>query len=124
LLSRGFGLLGEGFIEARRLEAIAAEDAAEETRQEQRQRAARERRAYYQKLAPREPAERGADPLIQAKKACQTRDRAAYERELERLIALRERSAEQRLERALTRRLAAASLAPSVARRCGFPTTE
>jgi hypothetical protein len=55
-----------------------------------------------------------------AEAACGRHDRAAYETELNQLLIEREQVAEQRLERALERRLAATWLMPNVAARCKF----
>jgi predicted subunit of tRNA(5-methylaminomethyl-2-thiouridylate) methyltransferase len=52
--------------------------------------------------------------------ACARHDRAAYEAELNELLLEREQAPEQRLERALERRLAAAWLMTNVAARCKF----
>jgi len=123
LLAKGFWLLADGFIEAERLEAIAAGDSAEETRQEQRQADARARRDFYAQrpsAAPDDAQNSAAFLLLSPKRACQAHDRRRYESELNALLVLRESDAEQRLSLALTRRLARDSLAPAVAERCGF----
>lgn len=118
LLSRGYGLLARGFIEARRLEALAeADDARAEL--ELRDRRDAEARARYYRGADVDPARSLIESELGAvEAACQKHDRAAYERVLTALLAAPERAPEERLERALLRRLARSYLAPRLAERC------
>jgi hypothetical protein len=124
LLARGYGLMARGFIEARRLEALAAGEAARATF-EARQRSDAEARARYYRSANNAATGATERSLIETElsepeAACLRHDRAGYETALNALLATSERGPEERLERALVRRLAAAWLAPGVAARCGF----
>jgi hypothetical protein len=128
LLARGYELMARGFIEARRLEALAAGDVARATFEEQQRTDAESRARYYgaensqlaRDAAGRTPL---ASELSEAEAACQRHDRSAYEKALHGLLTARERAPEERLERALLRRLAALWLTPAVAARCSFPVS-
>src|SRR6185369_14925518 len=127
LLVRGYLLMGRGFVELRRLEAVAAGDEAR-AEQEARLRADAEARARYYAsraqpaLTP--PALELEDRLRAAAAACERHDLASYERQLNLLLSEPESSPEQRLERALSNRLASAWLMPKVAARCGSRSTD
>jgi hypothetical protein len=124
LLDHGYGLMAHGFIELRRLEALAAGDTARADQESAlRADAAGRARYYRQKLGS------GSSSLVRLRvesdfaepeAACARHDRAAYEAELNELLLEREQAPEQRLERALERRLAAAWLMTNVAARCKF----
>jgi hypothetical protein len=122
LLSRGYGTLARGFIEARRLEALATGDSASVERERRDQADAAARAAFYGKsLGP----DAGGRPLVdralaEAEAACSNHDRAAYERQLNELLARTASDSEQRLQHALAQRLAALWLEPRVAERCAF----
>jgi hypothetical protein len=125
LLEYGYSLMARGFIEARRLDAIAAGDDAEAEQERRLQSDAEARARYYQPrsspsprlaMAPGRPEQQ----LTDAEQACRKRDRTAYERELSRVLGKHEIRPEARLEHALARRLAAAWLMPKVAARCRF----
>lgn len=120
LLSRGYRLMAHGFVEARRLDALAQGDAARAELELRDRRDAEARARYYggsDVAHERSLLERGLDS---ADAACNAHDRDTYERSLAELLAAPEISPEQRLERALLRRLARSYLAPQVAARCGF----
>lgn len=124
LLDRGYRLMAHGFIELRYLEALAAGELAR-AEQEARLRGDAEARArYYRERLPSGSA--GGAPLllesdfIQPDDACARHNRAAYEEQLNALLAAPERTPEERLQRALSRRLASARLMPNVAQRCKF----
>lgn len=123
LLARGYELMAQGFIELRRLEAVAAGDDAR-AEQEARLRADAEARARYYRahpatsLAPAGLALTRA--LADAAASCAAQDRTSYESRLNAVLGAPERDPEQRLESALTRRLASAWLLPKVAARCRF----
>jgi hypothetical protein len=123
LLVAGYQLMGRGFVELRRLEAVAAGDAAR-AEQEARLRADAEARASYYgsraQPAIARPSLGIEEPLAAAAAACGRHDLAGYERQLNQLLSEPERSPEQRLERTLRNRLASAWLMPKVAARCGF----
>jgi hypothetical protein len=124
LLEQGYSLMASGFIEARRLDALAAGDDAK-VEQERRARADAEARALFYRrscLSPRLAIPTGGpeQELSQAEQACRKRDRASYERDLNRVLSQRERRPESRLRHALAQRLAAAWLMPRVAARCQF----
>lgn len=122
LLERGYRLMAHGFVELRYLEALAAGDTAR-AEQEARLRADAESRARYYRAAAG-----GSVPVsllvesdfAEPEAACARHDRVAYEQLLTAVLAAQEKSAEERLERALSRRLAAARLSPEVAARCNF----
>ncbi len=122
LLAAGYTRWANDFIEAERLEALAAGDEAKAAQHERRQADARARSAFY----------RGQDgpwgrysvpspnPLAQADDACKKRDRERYERELDALLRATAKNPEERLRLALTQRLARLKLLPAVSQRCGF----
>lgn len=125
LLEHGYSLMARGFIEARRLDALAAGDDAK-AEQERRARTDAEARArFYRPRAS--PGSHLAIPpggpeqeLTEAEQACRKRDRSSYERELSRVLSKLEPKPESRLRQALAQRLAAAWLMPRVAARCRF----
>jgi hypothetical protein len=126
LLDRGYGLMAQGFIEARRLEAVAAGDTARAEQERALQADALERSRYYRGRAGHLP---GSAPqhldlktefLRDAEGACQKHDRTGYEQRLSALLAQSPSSPHRRLELALAKRQAAAWLLPNVAARCGF----
>jgi len=124
LLDHGYRLMAHGFIELRHLEALGAGDSGR-AGQEALLRADAEARArYYRERLPAGSA--GSPPLrlesdfAETDAACARRDRAAYEQRLNALLAASETTPEERLERALSRRLASARLMPNVALRCKF----
>lgn len=121
LLSHGYELMASGFVELRRLEAVAAGDDAR-AEQEARLRADAEARAsYYRRAGARAPSKLELEQQLSGPRAaCERRDREAYERALQPLLALGEEQPEQRLERALVRRHASLWLSPRVAARCHF----
>jgi hypothetical protein len=126
LLDRGYGLMEQGFIEARRLEAVAAGDTARAEQERALQADAHARSHYYRGQAGHLPM--SAPPrldlktefLRDAEAACQKHDRGGYERKLSALLAQTPGSPDDRLELALAKRQAAAWLMPNVAARCGF----
>jgi hypothetical protein len=122
LLGDGYDLLARGFIEVRRLQAVAAGDTSNAERERRDQADAEARSDYYGKGLPSGSARRSVlgSAFSEVELACQKRDRAGYERELNELLARARPPAEQRLEHALTARLAALWLEPHVAERCGF----
>lgn len=124
LLRDGYRLMARGFVEIRRLEALAEADTAS-AEQAARQRADAEARAeFYGRNADAEAAgdaSRALDAaLAPPDLACQKHDRATYERQLSELLANVERAPERRLQHALLQRRAALWLSPSVATRCKF----
>lgn len=120
LLTRGYQLMAQGFIELRRLEAVAAGDEARAAEQARLAKDAQARSIYYRLGADTPPASSIPKRLANADAACGKHDRAGYEQELNRLLSLAEEQPEQRLELALVRRLASAWLMPRVASRCEF----
>jgi hypothetical protein len=126
LLDDGYGLMAQGFIELRRLDAVAAGDIAraEQERQLQADAAARSRfyRARSGHLAESALPRRDLKTAFfsGAEAACQKHDRAGYERSLSALLAQSESSPQHRLELALAQRQAAAWLMPNVSARCAF----
>jgi hypothetical protein len=125
LLEHGYSLMARGFVEARRLEAIAAGDEARAERERRAQTDAEARARYYR--APSSFALRlasapaGAEQeLTAAERACRRRDRSEYERELNGVLLRSEQRPEARLGHALAQRLAAAWLMPKLAARCHF----
>lgn len=119
LLSQSYDLWAQGFVELRRLEALAAGDTARAER-ERRQRADAEARATeYARLARSAPrADTLAPFLAAAMAACRERDASRYERELGALLAREPRERSEALRLALAQRHAAAWLMPRVAERC------
>lgn len=126
LLDRGYGLMAQGFIEARRLEAVAAGDTARAEQERALQADAHSRSRYYRGRATPLPEsapsrlDLKAEFLRDAEAACQKHDRAGYEQKLSTLLAQSPGSPHRRLELALAKRQAAAWLMPNVAARCGF----
>lgn len=125
LLERGYSLMARGFVEARRLEAIAGDDDASAERERLAQSDAEARARYYRARssdtsrlasAPAGPEQE----LTAAELACRNRDRSEYERELNGVLLRSEPRPEARLGHALARRLAAAWLMPKLAARCHF----
>ncbi len=120
LLARGYALMAHGFVELRRLEAIAAGDDARAAQDEVLKKDAAGRAIYYRMQGNAPPATWLQAQLADAESACNKRDRPSYERELNQLLMLAEDQPEQRLERALVKRQASAWLTPNVAARCRF----
>jgi hypothetical protein len=119
LLAVGYEQLGQGFIEARRLEALANSDIAEVAHQAERQRQALARAKYYGYAGS--SAAGFLAPLEPAKSACEKRDRGAYDQLLIAVLAApAPEQAEQRLNYVLVQRLAKSWLLPEVAARCSF----
>jgi hypothetical protein len=123
LLDAGYGLLAQGFIEARRLDAVAAGDSARAAQEVEKAAQAEARATFYRATLPAarssvRVALTGA--LSEAEHACQRHERQVYEQQLHAILVEREGQPEQRLKRALLRRLASAWLLPAVAARCGF----
>ena len=128
LLHRGYTLLARGFIEARRLDAVAAGDSARAEAEGRLLANAEARAREYRRLAGQGLDDRSSEPtpphelLRRAEATCRTKDAAGYERELTALLARAANSPDERLRLALAQRLAAAWLMPAVAARCGFNT--
>ena len=124
LLDRGYRLMAQGFVELRRVEALAAGDAAR-AEQELALRTNAESRARYYRMKLGATADDHANAGLASdfadpEAACARHDRAAYEAQLNLLLAKPEGAPEQRLERTLARKLAAGWLMPNVAARCNF----
>lgn len=123
LLDRGYQLMARGFVELHRLEAVAAEDRARAAQEAKAAADAEARAKFYRAglaAGDQTPPLALQSELGEAERACQRRDRAGYEQALNLILAQPEREAEQRLERELLRRQAAAWLLPGVAARCTF----
>lgn len=128
LLGQGYLRMAGGFLEARRLEALVAGDAAAATHQAERQRDARARAAFYRgrlgPLATPEPVlavgRNLAAQLRLAEAACQAHDRLRHDAVLAALLAQRDARPETRLDLALAQRLARSLLKPEVSARCQF----
>lgn len=120
LLSRGYQLMAQGFVELRRLEAVAAGDDARAAEEERLKKDAQSRSIYYRMRGDAAPTSSLPQQLAAAEAACAAHDRARYEQELNLLLTLSEQQPEQRLERALLRSLAKAWSMQKVAARCGF----
>jgi hypothetical protein len=123
LLQEGYELMARGFIEARRLDAVAAGDSAQAERERHAQADAEARARYYRPSTRPELPKASGEPLPElgaAQQACHERDRTLYERQLNEILAKLEARAESRLRHALAQRQAAAWLMPKVAARCGF----
>jgi hypothetical protein len=118
LLARGYTLMAQGFVELRRLEALASGDAARAAQEALLRNDAEARAGYYRARGGATPALSIEQQLAPAVAACAKHDRAAYEAQLNRLLSLAEPQPERRLEVALLRRLASMHLMPSVAARC------
>ena len=128
LLGRGYFRMAGGFLEARRLEALAAGDAADASYQARRQEDARARASFYRsRVGPLDTPETtlavgqslGAQ-LRLAEAACQAHDRLRHDAVLTALLAQRDPRPEKRLELALAQRLARSLLKPEVSARCQF----
>lgn len=123
LLDSGYTLLAQGFIEVRRLDALAAGDMARAAQAAESSAQAAARAQFYRGAMP---GKRLATPpplwpsLIAAQRSCQQRARASYEKQLHALLLQPAGDPEQRLKQALLSRLASAWLLPPVAARCGF----
>jgi hypothetical protein len=122
LLAAGYTRWANDFIEAERLEALAAGDEAEAAQHERRQADARARSTYYrgQNGPWGQSAMPSPSPLAPADDACKQRDRNRYERELDALLRATAKSPEERLRLVLTQRLARLKLLPPISQRCGF----
>ncbi|HKY34489.1 MAG TPA: hypothetical protein VJN18_01005 [Polyangiaceae bacterium] len=123
LLDAGYGLLAQGFIEARRLAAVSEGDSARVAKEVENAAQAEARAKFYRaSLSGATPSARMAltGALSEAERACQRHERQGYERQLHALLVEPEGDPEQRLKRALLRRLASAWLLPGVSARCGF----
>jgi hypothetical protein len=124
LLDRGYRLMAHGFIELRYLDALAVGDLANAEREQQLRADAEARARYYRR---RLGSSAGMGSLLgvesdfaEAEAACARHDRAAYEKHLSALLTTPEKQPEERLERALSRRLASSWLLANVAARCKF----
>ena len=120
LLARGYLLMAQGFVELRRLDAVAAGDEARALQEEALKKDAQARSIYYRMAGNAAPSSSIQQQLAEADAACGKRDRGRYEEQLNGLLALTEKEPEQRLEQALLRRLASLWLTPKVAARCRF----
>lgn len=121
LLAGQYRLMARGFVELRRLEAVAAGDEARAAQESQLKSDAEARSRYYgAKSGSPGAALKLEAQLAEPAEACRLRDRAAYERLLNERLTLVEKHPEERLQRALLRRLASLWLAPQVAARCRF----
>ncbi len=124
LLERGYALMARGFIELRRLEALASGDLVRADAEQALRTDAESRARYYRdKLGGGATARAGSGlerDFAEPEAACARHDRTAYEAQLNTLLAQPEAAAEQRLELTLSRKLAAAWLTPNVAARCKF----
>jgi hypothetical protein len=123
LLVRGYRLMSRGFIEIRRLQAVAAGDDARAAQEVQLAADAEARALYYGSSASGGATDANLEldqPLAEPAAACARHDRVAYENQLNALLLAPERGPEQRLAHALVRQLASAWLMPRVAARCGF----
>ena len=124
LLERGYRLMAHGFIELRHLEALASGDLGSAERERQLRADAEARARYYRGRMSASAAQ--SAPLAvesnfaEAEAACARHERASYEAQLNGLLTAPEKQPEDRLERALSRRLASAWLLPNVAARCKF----
>jgi hypothetical protein len=120
LLARGYALMAHGFVELRRLEAVAIGDDARAAQEELLKKDAQGRSIYYRMQGNSKPASSIQQQLAEPEAACGRHDRARYEQQLNHLLQLGDEQVEQRLERALLRRLASLWLVPKVAARCRF----
>jgi hypothetical protein len=123
LLVRGYQLMSRGFIEIRRLQAVAAGDDARAAQEAQLGADAEARARYYGSNASGGATDASVDleqALAEPAAACARHDRAAYERQLNAILLTPEREPEQRLAHALVHQLASAWLMPRVAARCRF----
>ena len=124
LLDHGYRLMAHGFVELRHLEALAAGDSGRAEQEALLRRDAEARARYYRERLPSGRADsrplRIESDFAEPDAACARHDRAGYEQRLNVLLAASESTPEERLERALSRRLASARLMPNVALRCRF----
>ena len=123
LLERGYELMARGFIELRRLEAVSADDRARAQQETELFADAEARARYYrQRLGARVTGERSKleGSLAEPQAACARHDRAGYEQRLNALLTEPAGGPEDRLERALIKKLASAWLLPNVEARCKF----
>ena len=124
LLDRGYRLMAHGFIELRHWEALGAGDAGRAEQEALLRRDAEARARYYRERLPSGSAASQAlrleSEFAEPDAACARHDRAAYEQRLNALLAATEKTPEERLERALSRRLASARLMPNAALLCRF----
>jgi hypothetical protein len=124
LLDRGYRQLAHGFIELRYLEALAAGDAARAEAETRLRSDAEARARYYRERLGSGASDRAPlaveSAFSEAEAACARHDRSDYEQRLNALLAAPEQKPEDRLERALVRRIAGAWLLPAVAARCKF----
>lgn len=120
LLARGYELMAQGFVELRRLDAIASGDDARAAQEESLKKDAQARSIYYRTAGNAAPVSSIQPQLAEADAACRAHDRARYEERLNGLLTLTEQHPEQRLEHALLRQVASLWLMPKVAVRCGF----
>jgi hypothetical protein len=121
LLDSGYTLLGKGFAEARRLDALASGDGARAEYERRRGVEAQARASEYRRLgggAARD--EWPSQYLNRAESACGARDQAGYEAGLHELLRRAPGESRERLRLSLAQRLAAAWLLPEVAARCRF----
>jgi hypothetical protein len=123
LLTQGYARWADDFVEAERLEALAAGDEARAAQHERRQADARARSAYYGDRAGKPDAigaPQGPGLLAPADDACRKRERERYEQELDTLLRSSTKLPEGRLQLALAQRLARLKLLPPISQRCGF----
>jgi hypothetical protein len=124
LLERGYVLLAWGFIELRRVEAIASGDGARAEEQKRLQGDALRRAHFYAgRTSERARLSEVERVLGGPGAACRAHDQATYERLLHEALAQKAPSPETHLEFALTRTLAALWLSQNLAARCGFPAS-
>lgn len=128
LLTDGYALMAHGFVELRYLDALSQSDTARADYELGLRANAEARGRYYAARLARlhlpestiKPS-KAWDELTGAEQACRQHDRAGYEAELNRLLAIEKPKPEQQLQVALVHALASAWLRPRVAERCGFP---
>lgn len=129
LLAKGYGLMAHGFVELRYLDALSQGDTARADYELGLRADAERRSRYYLHHGLPESTARPGDvnaldaELAQAEQACRQHDRAAYEAELNRLLANAKPKPEQQLQVTLVHALASAWLRPRVAERCAFPAS-
>lgn len=120
LLERGYRLMAHGFVELRYWEALAAGDTARADAEARLRADAEARARYYREAGSAAPQRLLVESAFaEPEAACARHDRVAYEQQLNAVMAAPEQSAEERLERVLAQRIAAARLLPRVAARCG-----
>jgi len=122
LLRDSYLLHAQGFVEARRLEALAAGDVAGEANQRARQADSLARAAFYGRQADAKHlrSTNFRTLLAPAEGACQSRDRVEYERALSELLARPVTEPTARLDAAVAKRLAQSWLTRAVSARCRF----